>query len=59
MQKIYRMLVVNERTQERKTYLSPHQGSAPSGWKCAGVLGYFEKTKSSDQVSETESRRQE
>ncbi len=41
--KFYRMVIENVRTGERSTYISPHQGSAPAGWKCVGVCGYFEK----------------
>lgn len=29
----------------RKLYISPHQGSAPDGWKCVGVCGYHEAPK--------------
>ena len=41
--KIYRMLIENIRTGERMTYTSARQGSAPAGWKCIGVLGYYEQ----------------
>lgn len=41
--KYYRMLIENIKTKERKTYISEHPGAAPAGWKCRGVLGYFEK----------------
>ena len=41
--KIYRMLIENIRTGERMTYTSTRQGSAPAGWKCIGVLGYYEQ----------------
>lgn len=27
----------------RREYISPLQGSAPAGWKCIGVLGYYEQ----------------
>lgn len=40
--KIYRMKIQNKRTGETKTYTSPKQGSAPTGYKCIGVLGYLE-----------------
>ena len=43
MMKYYRMAIVNLKTGEKDTYVSVHQGSAPPGWKCVGVLGYFEK----------------
>lgn len=42
MKKYYRNAVENKRTGERDTYVSERQGSAPSGWKCTGVCGYFE-----------------
>lgn len=28
---------------ERKSYTSPKAGSAPSGYRCIAVVGYFEK----------------
>lgn len=30
-------------TSTRKEYISPSQGSAPQGWICMGVCGYYEK----------------
>lgn len=41
--KIYRMIVENARTRERKQYTSPRPGAAPAGWICISVCGYFEK----------------
>ena len=43
MVKYYRMLIKNNRTGEKKTYISNRQGAAPAGWTCIGVLGYYEK----------------
>ena len=43
--KIYRMKIQNKKTGETKTYTSAHQGSAPAGYKCIGVLGYYETPK--------------
>lgn len=43
--KYYRMAIRNKRTGEKDTYVSVHQGAAPAGWECTGVLGYFEKPK--------------
>lgn len=43
--KIYRMKIQNKKTGETKTYTSAHQGSAPAGYKCIGVLGYYETQK--------------
>lgn len=39
----YRMLIVNVKTGEKKTYVSEHQGAAPAGWKSTCVLGYYDK----------------
>lgn len=44
MKKYYRNAVRNNRTGETDTYVSERQGSAPSGWTCTGVYGYFEVT---------------
>ena len=41
--KFYRMKIVNLRTGEVGTYVSVHQKAAPAGWRCVGVLGFFEK----------------
>lgn len=41
--KFYKMLIENPKTGEKKSYTSKRQGAAPSGWRCVGVLGYFEK----------------
>ena len=41
--KYYRMAIKNKKTGEKDTYVSVHQGTAPAGWECTGVLGYFEK----------------
>lgn len=41
--KLYRMTIENIRTGERKIYVDKRQGSSPSGWKCVGVCGWFEK----------------
>ena len=41
--KHYVMLVENPKTKEKKRYTSTTQGSAPAGWVCVAVLGYFEK----------------
>jgi hypothetical protein len=41
--KIYRMIIENLKTGERSTYTSPHQGAAPTGWKCVAVCGSYEK----------------
>jgi hypothetical protein len=43
MKRFFRMLIQNLRTGERRTYISARQGSAPAGWKCIGVLGYYEQ----------------
>jgi len=43
MKKFYRNAVINNRTGAKDTYVSERQGSAPAGWKCVGVCGYFEK----------------
>ena len=44
MKKYFRMLVQNIKTGEKKTYISEHQGGTPGiGWRCLGVLGYFER----------------
>jgi len=45
--KLYRMKIKNIRTGEQDTYVSKHQGTAPAGWKCIGVLGYYETTSES------------
>lgn len=48
MTKFYKMLIVpvgaadGDRS-NAKTYVSARQGSAPAGWRCIAVLGYFEK----------------
>lgn len=41
--KIYRMIIENMRTKERKTYTNSRAGSAPAGWRCVAVCGYYEK----------------
>lgn len=41
--KIYRMIIENARTGERKQYSSQHAGAAPAGWICISVCGYYEK----------------
>lgn len=41
--RFFRMKIENIRTKERDTYISKHQGTAPAGWKCIGVLGYYDK----------------
>lgn len=41
--KYYRMVIEHIKTGERKTYISVHPGTAPAGWRCVGVCGYFEK----------------
>ena len=51
--KKYRMRIENIKTKERDTYISERQGAAPAGWKCVGVLGYFEEpTKGHDDFVE-------
>lgn len=49
MAKFYKMLIVPAGAADGdktncKTYVSTRQGSAPAGWRCIAVLGYFEKT---------------
>lgn len=44
MKKYYRNAVRNNKTGETDTYVSERQRSAPSGWTCTGVCGYFEVT---------------
>lgn len=46
--KYYRMAIKNKKTGEKDTYVSVHQGTAPAGWECTGVLGYFEKPSKSE-----------
>lgn len=29
--------------ENRREYISKHQGAAPEGWKCVGVCGYHEE----------------
>lgn len=46
--KVYRMVIekitrTTNEPRERKAYESTHQGTAPSGWKCVAVRGYYEK----------------
>lgn len=41
--KIYRMVIENTKTAERKTYTSSHAGAAPAGWTCVAICGYYEK----------------
>ena len=41
--KIYRMVIENIKTGERTTYTSHHAGSAPAGWRCVSVCGYYEQ----------------
>lgn len=41
--KIYRMIIENLKTGERVSYNSNRPGSAPAGWKCIAVCGYYEK----------------
>lgn len=41
--RFFRMKIENIRTKEQDTYISKQQGAAPSGWRCIGVLGYYEK----------------
>lgn len=46
--KYYHMIIQpigqpTDETDNRKEYISPHQGSAPPGYKCVGVCGYHEK----------------
>ena len=43
MKRFFRMKIVNIRTGETDTYISERQGAAPSGWRCTGVLGYYDK----------------
>lgn len=48
--KIYRMIVEpisilpGDENNERKSYTSPRAGSAPSGYRCVAVVGYYEKS---------------
>ena len=48
--KFYHMIIGKEWEEEhgdkstRREYTSKHQGSAPRGWKCIGVCGYYETT---------------
>lgn len=44
MKKVYIMIIENPKTGERKAYKNTKQGSAPTGWKCVGVSGYFERS---------------
>lgn len=48
----YRMAIVNIKTGERDTYISKRQGSAPAGWKCNGVCGYFDKARDMNSAEE-------
>jgi hypothetical protein len=41
--KYFRMKIQNIRTGATDTYVSKRQGAAPSGWRCIGVLGCYEK----------------
>ena len=41
--RFFRMAIENIRTKERDTYVSKHPGAAPAGWRCIGVLGYYDK----------------
>lgn len=47
--KIYRMIIEPLSTlpgdgeKERKSYTSPKAGSAPPGYRCIAVVGYYEK----------------
>lgn len=43
MKRFYRMKIQCIRTGETDTYISERQGAAPSGWRCIGVLGYYDK----------------
>ena len=38
----------------RKSYTSPKQGSAPVGFRCVAVVGYFEKPSRKDKRQEKE-----
>ena len=45
----YRMIIqrpgyVAWGTETRREYISTRQGSAPEGWVCVAVCGYFEST---------------
>ncbi len=53
--KYYRMAIRNIKTGKRDTYISPRQGSAPAGWVCVGVCGYFEKPKRAKEQEEQDS----
>ena len=47
--RIYRMVIEplyrlpEDAEKERKSYTSPKAGSAPRGYRCVAVVGYFEK----------------
>lgn len=55
--KVYRMIVESTRPdpktgeKERKSYTSAHAGSAPAGYKCIAVVGYYEKQNAKDGAS--------
>lgn len=53
--KYYRMAIRNIKTGKRDTYISPRQGSAPAGWVCVGVCGYFEKPTRAKEQEEQDS----
>lgn len=54
--KYYRMAIRNIKTGKRDTYISHRQGSAPAGWVCVGVCGYFEKpTRAKEEQEEQDS----
>lgn len=57
MKRFFRMKIENIRTGEKSTYISERQGAAPPGWRCIGVLGYYDKPeKSETEVSNTDPR---
>lgn len=55
--KVYRMIVESTRPdhktgeKERKSYTSVHAGSAPAGFKCIAVVGYYEKQNAKEDAS--------
>lgn len=43
--RVFRMAIENNKTGQRDTYLSIHQGASPAGWRCIGVCGYYDTPK--------------
>lgn len=39
----YRMIVEPKAGGAREVYINTRQGAAPNGYKCTGVLGYYDK----------------